>query len=59
MTSRDRSAYANGAVAAADWLMAHPRQPGIHSFDEVVDDILLTPSHTSSHASNHTTGDLR
>ncbi len=55
LTARDRSAYANGAVAAADWLMAHPRRPGLHSFDEVVDEILLTPSQTS----NHSTGELR
>jgi hypothetical protein len=27
-------------VAAADWLTARPRSPGIHSFDEVVDDLL-------------------
>lgn len=42
LTARDRSAYASGSVAAADWLMAQPRSPGIHSFDEVVDDLLLT-----------------
>lgn len=42
-TARDRSAYASGAAAAADWLMAHPRTPGIHSFDEVVDDLLTVP----------------
>jgi len=40
LTARDRSAYATGAAAAADWLMAHPRTPGIHPFDEVVDDLL-------------------
>ena len=37
LTARDRSAYAAGALAAADWLIAEPREPGIHSFDEVVD----------------------
>lgn len=37
LTARDRSAYAAGALAAADWLMAEPRSPGIHPFDEVVD----------------------
>jgi 4-hydroxy-tetrahydrodipicolinate reductase len=41
--AHDRSAYAAGAVAAADWLLAAPRSAGIHSFDEVVDD-LLAPS---------------
>ncbi|MDP9483359.1 MAG: hypothetical protein M3P84_09075 [Chloroflexota bacterium] len=40
LTARDRSAYASGALAAADWLMAEPRSPGIHSFDEVVDERL-------------------
>jgi 4-hydroxy-tetrahydrodipicolinate reductase len=40
LTARDRSAYAAGALTAADWLTAEPRTPGIHSFDEVVDSIL-------------------
>jgi 4-hydroxy-tetrahydrodipicolinate reductase len=40
LTARDRSAYAAGALVAADWLMAEPRSPGIHPFDEVVDDRL-------------------
>lgn len=40
-TARDRTAYAAGALAAADWLLTGPRQPGLHSFDEVVDDLLL------------------
>jgi 4-hydroxy-tetrahydrodipicolinate reductase len=44
LTARDRSAYALGAVAAADWLMDGPRSPGIHPFDEVVDDLLLAPA---------------
>jgi len=39
-TARDRSAYAAGALAAADWLLAVPRAPGIHPFDAVVDDLL-------------------
>ena len=39
-TARDRSAFATGAVAAADWLRDERRQPGIHGFDEVVDDLL-------------------
>jgi len=43
LTARDRSAYARGALAAGDWLFALPRTPGIHSFDEVVDDLLINP----------------
>jgi 4-hydroxy-tetrahydrodipicolinate reductase len=43
LTARDRSAYAAGALAAADWLLAAPRSPGIHHFDEVVDDLLAMP----------------
>jgi 4-hydroxy-tetrahydrodipicolinate reductase len=40
LTARDRSAYAAGALAAVDWITAHPRQPGLHPFDAVVDDLL-------------------
>ncbi|HET9456764.1 MAG TPA: dihydrodipicolinate reductase C-terminal domain-containing protein [Candidatus Limnocylindrales bacterium] len=40
LTARDRSAYAAGALAAADWLTAAERRPGLHPFDEVVDDIV-------------------
>jgi 4-hydroxy-tetrahydrodipicolinate reductase len=40
LTARDRSAYAAGALLAADWLLAEPREPGVHSFDRVVDDRL-------------------
>jgi 4-hydroxy-tetrahydrodipicolinate reductase len=40
LTARDRSAYATGILAAADWLRAAPRTPGIHPFDPVVDDLL-------------------
>jgi 4-hydroxy-tetrahydrodipicolinate reductase len=40
-TARDRTAYAAGALAAADWLLAAPRAPGIHSFDKVVDGLLV------------------
>ncbi len=43
LTARDRSAYATGALAAGDWLMAQPRSPGIHPFDEVVDHLLAAP----------------
>jgi 4-hydroxy-tetrahydrodipicolinate reductase len=38
LTARDRSAYAAGALMAADWLLADTRLPGLHAFDEVVDD---------------------
>lgn len=40
ITARDRSAYAAGIVASARWLLAAPHSPGIHAFDEVVDDLL-------------------
>lgn len=40
-TARDRSAYAAGIVAAADWLAEPSREPGIHPFDRVVDELLL------------------
>jgi 4-hydroxy-tetrahydrodipicolinate reductase len=40
LTARDRSAYAAGALTAADWLIAEPRSPGIHTFDDVLDSIL-------------------
>jgi len=38
LTARDRSGYAQGALAAIDWLAAADRSPGMHSFDEVIDD---------------------
>lgn len=40
LTARDRSAYAMGAITAADWLMRSPRRPGIHAFDCVVDELI-------------------
>jgi len=40
LTARDRSAYALGAITSADWLLRASRGGGIHSFDEVVDDIV-------------------
>jgi 4-hydroxy-tetrahydrodipicolinate reductase len=40
LTARDRSAYASGALTAADWLLAEPRDPGFHSFDAVVDSMI-------------------
>jgi 4-hydroxy-tetrahydrodipicolinate reductase len=42
LTARDRSGYAAGALAAIDWLAAAPRTPGIHSFDEVVDERIVS-----------------
>jgi 4-hydroxy-tetrahydrodipicolinate reductase len=41
LTARDRSAYAAGALAAADWLTARPRPSGLHPFATVVDDLLV------------------
>ena len=40
LTARDRTPYAAGILAAADWLRRAPRTPGIHSFDPVVDELL-------------------
>jgi 4-hydroxy-tetrahydrodipicolinate reductase len=40
LAARDRSAYADGALAAARWLVREPRAPGLHPFDAVVDDLL-------------------
>ena len=40
LTARDRTAYATGVLAAADWLRRAPRAPGIHTFDPVVDELL-------------------
>jgi len=40
LIARDRVAYADGALAAAAWLMAEPRAPGLHAFDTVVDALL-------------------
>ena len=40
LTARDRTAYADGALAAARWLVREPRAPGLHPFDAVVDDLL-------------------
>jgi dihydrodipicolinate reductase len=44
LTARDRTAYAQGALAAARWLLREPPRPGFHSFDVVVDDLLARPS---------------
>ena len=40
LTARDRTAYASGAVTAAEWLLAEPRAPGFHPFDEVIDSMI-------------------
>ena len=42
LTARDRSAYADGALAAARWLTQEDRSPGLHPFDAVVDGLLAT-----------------
>jgi 4-hydroxy-tetrahydrodipicolinate reductase len=42
LTARDRTAYADGALAAARWLVREPRAPGLHPFDAVVDDLIAT-----------------
>lgn len=44
LTARDRTAYARGILAAADWLARGPRVPGIHPFDAVVDELLARPA---------------
>lgn len=44
LTARDRSAYAAGALAAADWLSRTAGPAGIHSFDAVVDELLAAPT---------------
>ncbi len=40
LTARDRSAYAAGILAAADWLVRAPRPAGLHGFDPIVDELL-------------------
>lgn len=42
LTARDRTAYADGALAAARWLAREERGPGLHPFDAVVDGLLAT-----------------
>jgi 4-hydroxy-tetrahydrodipicolinate reductase len=42
LTARDRSAYAAGALTAADWLLAEARPAGFHAFDHVVASLLTT-----------------
>ena len=38
--ARDRSAYASGALAAADWLLAATGPAGLHGIDPVIDALL-------------------
>jgi 4-hydroxy-tetrahydrodipicolinate reductase len=40
LTARDRSAYAAGILAAADWLLRTTREPGLHAFDPIVDELV-------------------
>ena len=40
LTARDRSAYAAGILVAADWLARTPRDPGLHPFDSIVDELV-------------------
>jgi 4-hydroxy-tetrahydrodipicolinate reductase len=47
LTARDRSAYASGAITAAEWLLAEPREPGFHKFDDIVDSIIASQSNGS------------
>ena len=37
--ARDRAAYASGALAAADWLVAATRPAGLHGIDPVIDEL--------------------
>jgi dihydrodipicolinate reductase len=41
LTARDRSAYAAGILAAAAWLRRVPREPGLHPFDPIVDELIV------------------
>jgi len=40
LTARDRSAFAAGILAAADWLVRDDRPAGLHPFDPIVDALL-------------------
>ena len=44
VTARDRSAYATGILAAADWLVRAPQEPGLHPFDAVIDELISRPA---------------
>jgi 4-hydroxy-tetrahydrodipicolinate reductase len=56
LTARDRSAYASGAITAAEWLLAEPRTPGFHSFADIVDSIIANQSNGSGTNSSGTNG---
>lgn len=43
LTARDRGAYAAGILAAADWLAGAAREPGLHPFEPIVDELLVRP----------------
>lgn len=43
LTARNRSAYAAGATAAAAWLLAEARPPGLYPFDTVIADLASAP----------------
>ncbi|MBI3749594.1 MAG: hypothetical protein HY262_12240 [Chloroflexi bacterium] len=43
LTARDRSAYAAGILATADWLERDARPAGLHAFDPVVDELIARP----------------
>jgi 4-hydroxy-tetrahydrodipicolinate reductase len=53
LTARDRSAYAAGALTAADWLFAERRSPGFHTFDDVLDSILAAQGAASQTETTH------
>ena len=53
LTARDRSAYASGAITAAEWLLAEPRSSGFHNFDAVVDSIIAKQSAAQPAADFH------
>jgi len=40
LTARDRTAYAAGILAAAEWLVRVPRPAGLHPFAPIVDELL-------------------
>jgi 4-hydroxy-tetrahydrodipicolinate reductase len=44
LTARDRSAYADGALAAAGWLVRERPGAGLHPFDAVIDDLVASRS---------------
>jgi 4-hydroxy-tetrahydrodipicolinate reductase len=40
LTARDRSAYAAGILAAVEWLERGSREPGLHAFEPIVDELI-------------------